>query len=584
MIDLEIEEIPQIKDGNTLIVEFPPLTNEEKAIIDPIVAPTSGLRIQILELIDKDGKKIRFLPKRKLFLFLRVFKAISLKYKELKPKTDLKVLIVTDDRPTNDILLEYCSKIFAYEGYQVYYQKDDPGKSRLSSPYGAASVALLEDIELTIVLTASHNDLTWNGVKFYITDPIPMSGDLFKEISTIALNIDATSMNSTLTPISIDIEQINNNYVIELVTKVLDLESIKKETIIIWPYLGKARGIISLFRKLGANVIVIEEEIDPPNPIKEIREDKLREVMNANNSRIALLLDADRDRIALYIKEKNSFQFYIPNEIYSAMHNVLAKEYNKIIINVRTIPSDLRADKACLINILTGVGYKHLGIIFYFILEKPVDQSKVDTAILYFEDQEGNLIKIDTPKPLKQELFNLAKKNHLKKNEEYLIVLWEESGGHTLNVLKSHLNFEKQDINFKALFPIIADKYPVPALVIATELIARNHVISESIDWSIKGINRTIPAIDEEKIKIMKNFEENNGQSITVNGKEYNVNALSDNNGLIDIYQLKSKDSTLYFRPSGTGPEVRFYIFGDKATHLSEIEAVQNYVKKNYYN
>ena len=52
-----------------------------------------------------------------------------------------------------------------------------------------------------------------------------MSGDLFKEISTIALNIDATSMNSTLTPISIDIEQINNNYVIELVTKVLDLES-----------------------------------------------------------------------------------------------------------------------------------------------------------------------------------------------------------------------------------------------------------------------------------------------------------------------------------------------------------------------
>ncbi len=581
-MDFKLEEIEEIEREHAKMIKLPHLTEEEKYLIDPIVAPTSGLRIQILDVIEKNGVKQYLLPKRKLFLFLRVFKAISILYKELKKGINLKVLIVTDDRPTKDVLLTYCSQIFAYDSYQIYYQKDEPGKSRMSSPYGAASVALLEEIKLTIVLTASHNDLTWNGVKFYIDYPIPMSGDMFKDISKIALDLKEINLNVTFKTELIDIEQMNNNYVIQLLSKVLTLESIKERNIVIWPYLGKARGIVNLFRQLGANVIVIEEEIDPPNPIKEIREDKLKSVMESNNSTIALLLDADRDRIAIYVKQNGKYQFYIPNEIYSAMHNILAKEYNKKIINVRTIPSDLRADNSSYINILTGVGYKHLGIILYFLLDIPVDQSKVDTAILYFEDEDNTLIKIKEPQPLKEEFFKLMSRDALKE-DQFLIVMWEESGGHTLNVLNSVLNQTDQDVKFTTRFPLIADKYPVPALVLATELIARGHIISESIDWSIKGINRTISAIDEEKVKIMKNFEKNDKKSITINEKEYNVNALSDNNGIIDIFQLKSNDSTLYFRPSGTGPEVRFYIFGAKETHLSEIKAVQNFVKSNYF-
>ncbi|NHJ25000.1 MAG: hypothetical protein EAX89_10515 [Candidatus Lokiarchaeota archaeon] len=580
-MDFKLEEIEEIEREHAKIIKLPHLTEEEKYLIDPIVAPTSGLRIQILDVIEKNGVKQYLLPKRKLFLFLRVFKAISILYKELKKGINLKVLIVTDDRPTKDILLTYCSQIFAYDSYQIYYQKDEPGKSRMSSPYGAASVALLEEIKLTIVLTASHNDLTWNGVKFYIDYPIPMSGDMFKDISKIALDLKEINLKATFKTELIDIEQMNNNYVIQLLSKVLTLESIKERNIVIWPYLGKARGIVNLFRQLGAKVTVIEEEIDPPNPIKEIREDKLKSVMESNNSTIALLLDADRDRIALYVKQNGKYQFYIPNEIYSAMHNILAKEYNKKIINVRTIPSDLRADNSSYINILTGVGYKHLGIILYFLLDIPVDQSKVDTAILYFEDEDNTLIKIKEPQPLKEEFFKLMSRDALKE-DQFLIVMWEESGGHTLNVLNSVLNQTDQDVKFTTRFPLIADKYPVPALVLATELIARGHIISESIDWSIKGINRTISAIDEEKVKIMKNFEKNDKKSITINGKEYHVNALSDNNGIIDIFQLKSNDSTLYFRPSGTGPEVRFYIFGAKETHLSEIKTVQNFVKSNY--
>ncbi|MFX1588525.1 MAG: hypothetical protein ACFFC1_10240 [Promethearchaeota archaeon] len=581
MLKFEIEDIEIETCKDFSILKLPELSEEEINLIDPLVAPTSGLRIQILDIIEENGNKRYVLTKHKLFLFLRVLKAISQVFKEMKKAQNLKILIVTDDRPSRNILLDYTSQIFAYDGYEIFYQKDDPKESRLSSPYGAASVALLEDINLIIVLTASHNNLSWNGIKFYIDYPIPMSGDLFKEISKKALKVNEIYLKSKYSPIQVDAEQLNNDYTIKLLSRILEIKSLKGKNIVIWPYLGKARGIVNLFKQLGANVTLIEEEINPPNPLKEIRELKLQQIMNQVNSNLALLLDADRDRIALYVKQNGKFFFYIPNEIYSAMHNILAKIYNKNIINVRTIPSDLRGDDTSFLNILTGVGYKHLGIILYFLTGIDVDQSKIDTAILYFEDENKNLIKINNPTPLRQQIVHLMETQNLEK-ESFLMVYWEESGGHTLNILDVSKIDETGEYNFTTDFAIIADKYPVPALVLITELICRGYIISEAIDWSIKGINRTIHAIDEEKIKIMKNFEKNDGEMITIEGKDYNVKALSDNIQQIDIYQLKSNNSTLYFRPSGTGPDVRFYIFAKKETHLDEIKRVQNFIKKNY--
>ena len=579
LIKYEVEDI-QINEGQngTKILKLPKLTDEEIKIIDPIVAPTSGLRIQIYDILDDNHY---FLTKRKLFLFLRVAKAISEKFKEIKNNQNLKILIVTDNRPSRDLLLSYFSQIFAYEGYDIYYQEDLTGESKVSAPYGAASVALYDDIDLVIVLTASHNHLSWNGIKFYIEYPMPMSGDTFKEISKKALSYTEISLKTDFKPILIDAVKKNNEYVIGLLSKVIEIQSIKNKNIIIWPYLGKAKGIVDLFEHYGAKITLIEEEINPPNPIKEIREDKIKEVMAQVNSDIAILLDADRDRIALYIKQNGEYFTYIPNEIYSAMHNILAKEFKKKIINVRTIPSDLRGDNTSFINILTGVGYKHLGVIMYFLFGIEVDKSKVNTAILYMEDENKRLVKINSPHPLREQIIKLMEKEKIEE-DSFLMVYWEESGGHTLNVLNVKKNKVSQEYEFSSDFAIIADKYPVPALVLITELICRGYVISKSIDWSIVGINRTIPAVDEKKIKLMKNFEINDGKRIHINDEEYEIHALSDNNNMIDIYQLKSADSTLYFRASGTGPDVRFYIFGERETYENEIKTVMNYIKENY--
>jgi phosphomannomutase len=571
--DIENFKLSDLED-NIKLLKLPDLIDEEVNIIDPLVAPTSGLRIQIYDIIDENHY---ILTKRKLFLFLRVAKAISQKFKEIKHNKALKVLLVTDDRPSRKVLLEYFSQIFAYEGYEIYYQKGEQGESKVSSPYGAASVALYEDIDLIIVLTASHNEFSWNGIKFYIEYPIPMSGDMFKEISKLAKQYKEIRFKTNFEPILIDPIKKNNDYVKELLSDVLEIKSLRGRNIVIWPYLGKAKGIVDLFNDYGANVILVDEEINPPNPIKIIKEEKLQKIMNESKSELALLLDADRDRIALYVKQNGSFYLYIPNEIYSALHNILAREFGKKIINVRTIPSDLRGDKTSFINILTGVGYKHLGIIMYFLLGVDVDKSKIDSAILYMEEENKNLIKIKEPTPLRKQIIKLMEEQNLEE-QSFLMVFWEESGGHTLNILD--VSTTKKE--FTTDFPIIADKYPVPALVLISELICRGYVISESIDWSIVGINQTVPAVDEKKIQLMKNFQVNDGKKIAINDKEYQVQALSDNNSMIDIYQLKSSESTIYFRPSGTGPDVRFYIFGKRETYSDEIKKVEDYVKKNY--
>jgi hypothetical protein len=182
LIELEVESVElEDSEGGTKILKLLELTEEEKDIIDPIVAPTSGLRIQLCDIIEENKKY--YLSNSKLFLFLRVFKAISQHYVEIKGNQNLNVLIVTDNRPTKDLLLQYCSGIFAYDGFQIYHQQDSQLESKVSSPYGAASVALYEDIDIVIVITASHNDLSWNGIKFYIEYPMPMSGRMFKDIS-----------------------------------------------------------------------------------------------------------------------------------------------------------------------------------------------------------------------------------------------------------------------------------------------------------------------------------------------------------------------------------------------------------------
>ncbi|MHA1562674.1 MAG: hypothetical protein ACTSPA_11165 [Promethearchaeota archaeon] len=487
-------------DGKELI-SFPPLTDEEKEVINPIVPPTSGIRMKIYE----KQNKTYVMTKRAQYMFLRVFKAVSEVSKGEIKKKNPGVLLVSDDRPSANYLLGYFSKILAYDGYQIYFQKptgskaeieakNEPNYSRMSTPYGSASVLLHDEIDLVIVLTASHNDILWNGVKFYIERPMPISGDVMQKISKLAIELNEISLNPDFSVKYIDADKKNNDYIINIVQDILDLSILKDRKIILWSYMGTAPEIQELFERLGVKVILIDEQMEPPNPTVNIDHQKIEKLMKQEDVKIAILLDSDRDRLVIiyYNKDTGEFKTLLPNMLYPAMHNILINEFNQKIINVRTIPSDPRSDKFSKLNFITGVGYKHLGMILYSAIGEKIDSDKFQSSILYVETPQGYK-KIGSPEDIQKIILN----SNIR-GDNILLVLWEESGGHTINILQIAQNGNKITITPK--YPAIGDKYPAEAILIISTLIEMGYDLSEFVDQQILGSRTMISGDDKRKL------------------------------------------------------------------------------------
>jgi len=563
------------KDGKE-IISFPPLLDKEKEVINPIVPPTSGIRMKIYE----KQNKTYIMTKRAQYMFLRVFKAVSEVSKGEIKKINPGVLLVSDDRPSANYLLGYFSKILASDGYQIYFQKptgskaeleskDEPYYSRMSTPYGSASVLLHDEIDLVIVLTASHNDILWNGVKFYIKRPMPISGDVMQKISKLAIELNEISLNPDFSVRYIDADKKNNDYIINIVQDILDLSILKDRKIILWSYMGTAPEIQELFERLGVKVILIDEQMEPPNPTVNINHQKIENLMKQEDVKIAILLDSDRDRLVIihHNKDTGEFKTLLPNILYPAMHNILINEFNQKIINVRTIPSDPRSDKYSEINFITGVGYKHLGMILYSAIGEIIDSDKFQSSILYVETPQGYK-KIGSPKDIHKIILD----SNIR-GDNILLVLWEESGGHTINILQIAQNGNKITITPK--YPAIGDKYPAEAILIISTLIEMGYDLSEFVDQQILGSRTMISGDDKRKMKIVKSFVDMKGQIFIVKDQEYKIGTFEEINGKIAIIHLWNNKSHIYFRPSGTGPGVRIYIFGPKDSTESELEEIR---------
>ena len=134
---------------------------------------------------------------------------------------------------------------------------------------------------------------------------------------------------------------------------------------------------MQVLESTGAKVILIDKNPDPPDPTRGFEEEPVRQMMKQNDAKIAIMLDADRDRIVFIIRIGENFYNLEPNQSYTAMHNILSKEMGKNIVNVKTIPSDPGCDETSKVNFICGVGYKHLGILQYLAADTEVPQSQV---------------------------------------------------------------------------------------------------------------------------------------------------------------------------------------------------------------
>ncbi|MCP4761705.1 MAG: hypothetical protein GY870_07985, partial [archaeon] len=476
----KITENEENEDYN--VIKLEDLTEDAKNIINPLVPPTSGLRMEIFEI---ENEKYT-LKKQKLFHFIRVIKGISLTAKEELGKDNPSVLIVSDDRPSADILLNYSSRIFFLDGYKIYHQEGEGektysyirGLSKMSTPYASASVALLDEIDVVLVLTASHNSLEWNGCKYYIKVPIPILGGVMKKMSKYAIDLSEVKLSKKYEAEFIDADKINNDYIIKLVSKIIDLSVLKGKKIIIWPLLGASPEIKDLFERCQAEVILIDEDRDSPDPTKGIDQEKIKKLMKENDVKISIILDADRDRIIFLVKVDEEYIELSPNELYTAMHSILITKFKKKIINVRTIPSNPGGDSCALINYISGVGYKHLGLIQYLVADKDVPQSQLESGILYVL-KNNRYTKLKTREEIKDVILNAEIEGEL------IFVLWEESGGHTFNILTSTIR--NGILTLESEFPLIGDKYPAPAMLILCSLLESGYNLTEFMEKTIIG-------------------------------------------------------------------------------------------------
>ncbi|MBN2149946.1 MAG: hypothetical protein JW839_00740 [Candidatus Lokiarchaeota archaeon] len=561
-------------------VLLPDMTADQVDAVDPLVPPTSGIRLELLEGTGGAGFAC---PASRHALFLRLFKAISLVLKERLGRR-AAVIVTSDERPTSDVLVIHALRILAFDGHELLVQLESKRRipldqfvhSGMSTPYSSATIAIIPGIDAVVTVTASHNPATWNGIKFYFKQPIPIAGDLMKEISRKAIELDEIPLARAADVLleGDDFETRVNAYVKDVIKEIIPVAGIKGKPIVLWPYMGEAKGIHDLLAHYGVDVIKVERTMEPPDPTVNLPLDEVKAHLERTGARLAILLDADRDRVVFIIKIGNDYVQLNPNELYTAMHNILATRFGKTIINVRTVPSDPRCDGHAACTIESGVGYKHLGIIQYLACGIDVDKSQFESALIYGKQGQGR-VKIESPAAL---LGFLAGKIP-RGDGALLMALWEESGGHTVNVVRPE--FEAGTLGRLApVVPLLGDKFPAPAIVLLAELVNSGHNLLDAVDAAIVGQRVEIEADDKRKKAIMKAMELQVGKRIGIGGRTYEVVDYRDNQGMLDIISLSGERSTLFARPSGTGNSVRVYIFGDKASGKEELDHVAEYLKK----
>ena len=156
---------------------------------------------------------------------------------------------------------------------------------------------------------------------------------------------------------------------------------------------------------------------------------------------------------------------------------------------------------------------------------------------------------------------------------DLLMMLWEESGGHTINLVD--IEDKDGEIRISTPLPPIGDKYPAEALLLLSTLIEQGYCLTDWIDQEIVGTRTMLDATDARKVQIVTTFATMQGQQFVAGDEVYSIDTFEQVNGEIAIIHIHNAHSTVFFRPSGTGPGVRIYIFGRKSTVDQELLAIK---------
>jgi phosphomannomutase len=228
-------------------------------------------------------------------------------------KTD-KVLVGRDTRVSSPEIFEYLSMGITDSGADVY----DAGLTTTPMIYYTTAS---EGFDASVMITASHNDKEYNGIKVSKTNALPVGYDNgLGEIENLMKSgeIVVSKQKGRLIPVDA-----KTSYLEYLKKYIPDISNLKIS-------IDCSNGMVGLLIRdlLGNTPQYLFEELDgtfpnhSPNPLKLSNLKQLQEAVLENGSDIGVIFDGDADRV-MFVDEKGEF---IPPDLMIA---VMAEHFLK---------------------------------------------------------------------------------------------------------------------------------------------------------------------------------------------------------------------------------------------------------------
>ncbi len=216
-----------------------------------------------------------------------------------------------------------------------------------------------------IMITASHNPPSYNGIKFKSHYGGAVSTAVTNRLSSLIEDIPAQDTYPERYHKTTDIRYIYRQDIERFIKR--ELHDSKRLKIVVDPMHGAGQGFLSsLFRDLGHEVIEIRNTIDPsfegtnPEPVEDNLQ-PLKQAVLQNKADLGIALDGDADRIAL-VNEKG--EYVDAHRIFGLLIMYLVEEMGLHGDVAKTVSSTEMIDKLCSHYALklqvTKIGFKYI--------------------------------------------------------------------------------------------------------------------------------------------------------------------------------------------------------------------------------
>ncbi len=258
--------------------------------------------------------------------------------KEIYPDKELKIAIAYDSRLTSKEFASYCAQVASGNGVTVYLF-DGPR----STPELSYVVRELQ-LDAGVVITASHNPSSDNGIKLYWSDGGQLVPPHDKNILNIANSVnrinDSDKDPATDPLVTFIGDQIDNHYWSAALKNAL-FDKNRDIKIAYSPLHGT--GITSVYpalQKAGFEVILLEEQASMdgrfpnvtnhiPNPEVPAANDKLATFALQENCDIATSNDPDADRFCILVAHRGEMVQLTGNQAVTLMTDYVLGSLSK---------------------------------------------------------------------------------------------------------------------------------------------------------------------------------------------------------------------------------------------------------------